>query len=210
MFGPELSDAELDTLRAKIVAEPHLYIGQEYIHFSTTPSLIGGKLEPRRTTLRAFLFAEKDGYAVMPGGLTRCESETEELTVSIQNGGISKDTWILAPEPEPHISLWQHRTGQVQTAEASGGLSSRAAENLFWVGRYAERAEGHARLLRIMLDKVKMDKMGLETSRLGQVAPSTISTETLGEDTREVSELTYLRSMLRSLTGFNVFTPQFC
>ena len=209
LFGPELSDAELDTLHAKIVTEPHLYVGQEYIHFSTTPSLIGGKLEPRRTTLRAFLFAEKDGYAVMPGGLTRCESETEELTVSIQNGGISKDTWILAPEPEPHISLWQQRTGQVQTAEASGGLSSRAAENLFWVGRYAERAEGHARLLRIMLDKVKMDKMGLETSRLAQVAPSTISTETLGEDTREVSELTYLRSMLRSLTGLTSSHPSF-
>ena len=209
LFGPEMSNAELETLRAQIIAEPHLYVGQEYIHFSTTPSLIEGKLEPRRAILRAFLFAEKGGYAVMPGGLTRCESKTEELTVSIQNGGVSKDTWILAPEPEPHISLWQQRTGRMQTAEASGVLSSRAAENLFWVGRYAERAEGHARLLRIILDKVKMDKMGLETSHLGQVAPAISITETLGEDTREVSELTYLRSMLRSLTGLTSSHPGF-
>lgn len=211
LFGAELSDAELETLRAQIIAEPHLYVGQEYIHASTTPSLVEGRLEPRRAILRAFLFAEKDGYAVMPGGLTRCESETEVLTVSIQNGGISKDTWILAPEPEPHISLWKpQRTGRMQTAEASGGLSSRAAENLFWVGRYAERAEGHARLLRIMLDKVKMDKMGLETSHLGKsVAPATSSIETLGEDTREVSELIYLRSMLRSLTGLTSSHPGF-
>ena len=209
LFGPELSDAELETLRTQIIAEPHLYVGQEYIHFSTTPSLIKGRLEPRRAVLRAFLFAGKDGYAVMPGGLTRCESQTEALTVSIQNGGVSKDTWILAPEPEPHISLWQQRTGLTQTAEASGVLSSRAAENLFWVGRYAERAEGHARLLRIILDKVKMDKMGLETSHLGQVAPAISVTETLGEDTREVSELIYLRSMLRSLTGLTSSHPGF-
>lgn len=209
LFGSELSDAELDTLRTQIIAEPHLYVGQEYIHSSTTPSLIEGRLEPRRAVLRTFLFAEKDGYTVMPGGLTRCESETEELTVSIQNGGVSKDTWILAPEPEPHISLWQQRTGTTQTAEASGVLSSRAAENLFWVGRYAERAEGHARLLRIILDKVKMDKMGLETSQLGQIAPATPTTETLGEDTREVSELIYLRSMLRSLTGLTSSHPGF-
>ena len=209
LFGSELSRAELDTLHAQINAEPHLYVGQEYIHFSTTPSLIDGELKPRRAILRTFLFAEKNGYTVMPGGLTRCEGAKGELTVSIQGGGVSKDTWILAPEPEPHISLWQQRTGRVQTAGASEGLSSRAAENLFWVGRYAERAEGQARLLRIMLDKAKMGKMGLETSRLGQMSPSTLFTETLGEEAREVSELTYLRSMLRSLTGLTSSHPGF-
>lgn len=209
LFGSELSRTELDTLRAQINAEPHLYVGQEYIHFSTTPSLVEGRLEPRRTVLRTFLFSEKDGYAVMPGGLTRCEGERSELTVSIQGGGVSKDTWILAPESEPHISLWQQRTGQIQTASASDGLSSRAAENLFWVGRYAERAEGQARLLRIMLDKAKMGKMGLETSRLGQMSPSTLFTETFGEEAREVSELSYLRSMLRSLTGLTSSHPGF-
>ena len=209
LFGTELSNAELDTLRSQINADPHLYIGQEHVHLSTTPSLIEGQLEPRRAILRSFLFREKDGYAVMPGGLTRCAGEKGELTISIQDGGISKDTWVLAPEPEPHISLWQQRTGQIQTAEVSEGLSSRAAENLFWVGRYAERAEGQARLLRIMLDKAKMGKMGLETSRLGRVSPARLFTETLGEDAREVSELTYLRSMLRSLTGLTSSHPGF-
>ena len=209
LFGTELSKAELDRLRARINAEPHLYVGQEHVHLSTTPSLIDGKLEPRSTILRSFLFREKDGYAVMPGGLTRCAGEKGELTISIQDGGVSKDTWVLAPEPEPHISLWQQRTGRIQTARASEGLSSRAAENLFWVGRYAERAEGQARLLRIMLDKAKMGKMGLETSRLGQVSPSRLLTATFGEDAREVSELIYLRSMLRSLTGLTSSHPGF-
>ena len=209
VFGTELSKTELDTLRTQINAQPHLYVGQEHVHLSTTPSLIEGKLEPRRAILRSFLFREKDGYAVMPGGLTRCAGEKGELTISIQDGGISKDTWIVAPEPEPHISLWQQRTRRIQTAGISEGLSSRSAENLFWVGRYAERAEGQARLLRIVLDKAKIGKMGLETSRLGQVSPAMLFTETFGEDAREVSELTYLRSMLRSLTGLTSSHPGF-
>lgn len=206
LFGTELSSTEVDTLRVQIKAQPHLYVGQEYIPFSTTPSLIEGKLEPRRAILRSFLFAEKEGYAVMPGGLTRCEGEAGELTVTIQGGGISKDTWILAPEPEPHISLWQHSKSGPLISEDSQGLSSRSAENLYWVGRYAERAEGHARLLRITLDKIKM---GLEASPLGQPLPSAVFTETHGEDSRDVSELAYLRSMLRSLTGLTSSHPGF-
>ena len=211
VFGTQLSKAELDALRSQINANPHLYAGQEHVHLSTTPSLIDGKLEPRRAILRSFLFAEKDGYAVMPGGLTRCAGERGELTISIQDGGVSKDTWVLASEPEPHVSLWQRRISEVRGPASTNpaGLSSRAAENLFWVGRYAERAEGQARLLRIMLDKVKMGKMGLETSTLGEVPPSTVFTEIIGEDAREVSELAYLRSMLNSLTGLRSSPPGF-
>ena len=61
LFGTQLSKAELDTLRNQIKADPHLYVGQEHVHLSTTPSLIEGKLEPRRAILRSFLFAEKGG-----------------------------------------------------------------------------------------------------------------------------------------------------
>ena len=211
LFGTQLSKAELDALRLQINANPHLYVGQEHIRLSTTPSLIEGKLEPRRAILRCFLFAEKEGYTVMPGALTRCAGEKGEVTISIQDGGVSKDTWVLASEPEPHVSLWQRRITEVRGPASTNpaGLSSRAAENLFWVGRYAERAEGQARLLRIMLDKVKMGKMGLETSTLGEVPPSTVFTEVVGEDAREVSELTYLRSMLHSLTGLRSSHPGF-
>ncbi len=206
LFGTELSTTELDTLRSQIIAKPHLYVGQEYIDFSTAPSLVEGKLEPRRAILRSFLFSEKEGYAVMPGGLTRCEGGADGLTVTIQDGGVSKDTWVLAPEPEPHISLWQHSKSGPIISEDSQGLSSRSAENLFWVGRYAERAEGHARLLRITLDKIKM---GLEASPLGQPLAAAVFTEIHGEASRNVSELAYLRSMLRSLTGLTSSHPGF-
>ena len=211
LFGTQLSKADLDALRSQINANPHLYVGQEHVHLSTTPSLIEGRLEPRSAILRSFLFAEKEGYTVMPGGLTRCAGDKGELTISIQDGGVSKDTWVLASEPEPHVSLWQRRITEVRGPASTNpaGLSSRSAENLFWVGRYAERAEGQARLLRIMLDKAKMSRMGLETSTLGEVPPPTIFTEIVGEDARDVSELAYLRSMLRSLTGLSSSHPGF-
>ena len=187
MFGAALSAAELATLRAQIHAEPHLYVGQEQVHFSTTPSLIDGKLEPRHATLRGFLFAQREGYVVMPGGLTRSAAKKGALIVSSRAGGVSKDTWILADEPTQHVSLWRQpknglRPLAYDNVGNSRGLSSRAAENLFWVGRYAERAEGQARLLRIILE--------------------TLQSSPLAEDARELAELTYLRSLFRSITGF--------
>lgn len=187
LFGAALSAAELATLRSQIHAEPHLYVGQEQVHFSTTPSLIDGKLEPRHATLRSFLFAQREGYVVMPGGLTRSAAKKGALIVSSRAGGVSKDTWILADEPRQHVSLWRQpknglRPLAYDNVGSSRGLSSRAAENLFWVGRYAERAEGQARLLRIILE--------------------TLQSSPLAEDARDLAELTYLRSLFRSITGF--------
>ncbi len=189
LFGAEMSSAARATLRERIRAEPHLYVGQEQVHFSTTPSLIAGRLEPRHATLRSFLFAQKEGYVVMPGGLTRRAAKKGALIVSSRAGGVSKDTWVLADEPEPHVSLWrQPKSGYLRplaydNVGNSQGLSSRSAENLFWVGRYAERAEGQARLLRIIMD--------------------TLQASPLTEGTRGGSELTYLRSLLRAVTGFS-------
>ena len=188
LFGAEMSEAAVAKLREQIRAAPHLYVGQEQVHFSTTPSLIDGTLEPRHATLRSFLFAQREGYVVMPGGLTRSAAKKGALIVSSRAGGVSKDTWVLADEPEPHVSLWrQPKNGlhplAYDNVGNTRGLSSRAAENLFWVGRYAERAEGQARLLRIILD--------------------TLQSSPLAEDAQDVSELTYLRSLFRSITGFS-------
>jgi uncharacterized circularly permuted ATP-grasp superfamily protein/uncharacterized alpha-E superfamily protein len=149
-FGPLLSEREREELKRRIRAEPHLFVGQERVDFSTAPSLIDEHLEPRHSVLRCFLVADGKGYFAMPGGLTRVASSRGELQVSNQEGGVSKDTWIVGVKAEEHRSLWsrsQHHVG----AGAARALPSRAADNLFWVGRYAERAEYVARLLRTTL-----------------------------------------------------------
>ena len=152
IYGHELDRAQRETLRRQIIARPDLYIGQEQISFSTTPSLINGSLEPRHAVVRCFAVAGRNGYAVMPGGLTRSAPVKGGYIVSNQAGGVSKDTWVLTSTPQTHTSIWLQADRIEQAMENSYHLPSRAAENLFWVGRYAERAEASARLLRVILN----------------------------------------------------------
>lgn len=152
VFGFELSEADKTQWRERINAKPHLYVGQEFIDFSTTPTLTQGQLEPRHTILRSFLVARDEGYVVMPGGLTRVSASSGEYRVSNQTGCLSKDTWVLASEPEKHFSLWP-QVGNASRALDNSDLPSRVADNLFWVGRYIERTEDTARLLRTVLHR---------------------------------------------------------
>lgn len=151
LFGPQLTASEQSELRERILHKPHLYIGQEMVSFSTAPSLVDGRIEPRHAILRSFLVAGDDGYVALPGGLTRIAPQQGELVVSNKFGGLSKDTWVLSKEPVRYVSLWrQPKRDQVLPFRAEP-LPSRAADNLFWAGRYVERAEGTARLLRAIL-----------------------------------------------------------
>ena len=151
VFGSELSKAQLVELGAKIKARPYLYVGQEIFPMSTVPILGRSGLQARRTMLRSFLVSGEHDYLAMPGGLTRVSSSEDKLVVSNQAGGISKDTWVLASEPEKQVSLLSE-TRQARTAfERVSEVPGRVADNLFWVGRYAERAEFNSRLLRLAL-----------------------------------------------------------
>jgi len=152
VFGDRLTRAELGEWRERIRAAPYLYVGQERVRLSTTPALIAERLEPRHAVLRCFVAAHDEGWHVMPGGLTRTAPDPGNLIVSNQQGGVSKDTWIPATRDEPHVSLW-HSADSAQGRR--GSLASRVAENLYWVGRYAERAEGVARLLRTVLAEIR-------------------------------------------------------
>ena len=155
MLGANLSIDEKAALRRRIEAAPHLYVGEERISFSTAPTLVEDRLEPRHAILRAFLIAHDDSYAAMPGGLTRVAPDHDSFVVATQAGGISKDTWVLTEEPERSISLWLSPGDELEPHADEGILSSRAGENLFWVGRYSERAEGVARLLRVVLERLE-------------------------------------------------------
>ncbi len=148
IFGAELTAAEQAELRECILHKPHLYAAQEMVSFSTAPSLVDGWVEPRHAILRSFLVAGEHDYIAMPGGLTRIAPQEGELVVSNKTVILSKDTWVLAKEPVHYVSLWrQPEQDQVLPFRAEP-LPSRAADNLFWAGRYVERAEGSARLLR--------------------------------------------------------------
>ncbi|MEJ2471183.1 MAG: circularly permuted type 2 ATP-grasp protein [Desulfuromonadales bacterium] len=151
VFGASLTAAEQVALRERILQKPYLYTGQEMVSFSTAPSLVDGWVEPRHAVLRSFLVAGDDGYVAMPGGLTRIAPQAGELVVSNRAGGLSKDTWVLSTEPVHYVSLWRQPIQDQVLPFRAEPLPSRAADNLYWAGRYVERAEGTARLLRNIL-----------------------------------------------------------
>ncbi|MGR8933573.1 MAG: circularly permuted type 2 ATP-grasp protein [Gammaproteobacteria bacterium] len=155
VFGAQLSARERQLWRDRIRAKPHLYVGQEQVSFSTAPSLVSNRIEPRNAILRAFIVAREHGFVAMPGGLTRIAPHKGTLSVSNQAGGVSKDTWVLASEPEKQISLWLQPRRDQLIQPITGSLPSQAADNLFWVGRYLERAEAAARLLRTIVWKLR-------------------------------------------------------
>jgi uncharacterized circularly permuted ATP-grasp superfamily protein/uncharacterized alpha-E superfamily protein len=144
VFGDRLSRKALQQLSDAIKAEPWRYVGQERVSFSTVPTLAGAGLAPRQLVLRAFLAGDGEHYDAMPGALCRVAGAAENLTVSTQAGGWSKDTWVLRRGGSMRDVLRLHPAGQRRAAAAV--LTSRAAENLFWAASYLERSESLLRL----------------------------------------------------------------
>jgi uncharacterized alpha-E superfamily protein len=101
--------------------------------------------------LRTYLAASEDSFVMMPGGLSRVSGSADTMIASMQRGGGSKDTWVLSEEPVNTFSLLRPAGQPVELTRGGGDLPSRVADNLFWLGRYAERAEGLTRLLRGVL-----------------------------------------------------------
>ena len=112
------------------------------------------KMEPRPVVFRTYVAAAGDSYAVMPGGLTRVSSTHDVPIVSMQHGGGSKDTWVLSDGPVSPVTLLAPAGSPTRPERAGSDLPSRVAENLFWLGRYAERAEHAIRLLRSVVARL--------------------------------------------------------
>lgn len=147
-IGNNLSFEQKRELIAKIKLSPHSYVGQEHINFSTTPSFAGESIEPRNAIIRSFSFLGKEGYEVMPGGLVRVSASKDSLVFSNQKGGNSKDLWILSDEiPTNKTPL---RTKEYIDSKLEN-ISTKRAENLFWLGRYLNRAIITSRMLRFNL-----------------------------------------------------------
>jgi uncharacterized alpha-E superfamily protein len=140
--------------RERLRADPERYVLQSYVPLSQAPVWHDGALERRALMLRVFLVADGRGdYRVMPGGLSRVAGR-DRHTVSSQRGGSSKDTWVLSERPVEAFSLLPGRLTSRDVARGHRAVSSRAGENLFWLGRYAERSEAGARLLRAVLSRL--------------------------------------------------------
>ncbi len=163
VLGFESSTEQLAAIRARIEASPYAWVGQEPLALGAAPTFIDGALQPRRSVLRGFAVAAESGYTVMPGGLTRVSPSADEALISNQNGAWSKDTWVLAQEQERVSAYWLQPDDSAIRIEPETSMSQRAAENLFWLSRYAERAEDLVRQVRVASDRLTEFASGTST-----------------------------------------------
>ncbi len=122
------------------------YVGQERVTLSTTPAFVDGRLRPRPMSLRVFLLRTSQGWEVMPGGFARIGRGGDAGAIAMQKGGAAADVWVVSPRPVETATLLA--TGGDVARRGLSVLPARAADNLFWLGRYVERTEGILRLLR--------------------------------------------------------------
>ncbi|MGA2244921.1 MAG: circularly permuted type 2 ATP-grasp protein [Verrucomicrobiota bacterium] len=159
-----LGDDESAGLRRHIEFDPDLFVAQERVEFSDAPSLEKDGLVSRPVGLRVFLVATESGYRVMPGGLTRVSPEAGGRFISMQRGGTSKDTWIVSETPVEEFTLLRGAQQIVELRRTGNNLPSRLADNFFWLGRYSERADATARLLRSALQRFNPERgIGVQT-----------------------------------------------
>lgn len=125
-------------------------VAQEKLATATTPVFDKGELTPRPFVLRVFAAFTGSGWEVMPGGFARVAESGDVGSVSLQRGGRSADVWVVSDQPVQAMSLLRG-TDTPRIRRSPGALPSRAADNLFWLGRYVERTEFMARLARAAL-----------------------------------------------------------
>lgn len=154
VFGAELKPAEKGRLADQLRARPHEYVAQEQIALSTAPVWDNGSLNSRSVVLRAYVLNTGSGWLAIPGGLVRV-ADAEGSVVSMQRGGHSKDAWVLWDGPVDTFSMLRPRHEPVELHRASRAVPSSVADNAFWLGRYAERAENIARILRSVTPRVR-------------------------------------------------------
>ncbi|HVR34590.1 MAG TPA: circularly permuted type 2 ATP-grasp protein, partial [Methylomirabilota bacterium] len=140
-----IDESALGKLRNQLLANPARHVAEPHLPFDCLPSLTDSGLQPRHTGLRLFAFGSQRPH-VHPIALTRFSTSPDSQVISSGLGGGIKDTWILRDdepgEEAPPIT--------VASPQRRLRLGSRIADNLFWVGRYAERAENTARILRAL------------------------------------------------------------
>ncbi len=146
----------LAQIRERIDADPELYTVQSYLPFSQTPTWRMNTLAPRVAVIRTYAIADADGgWHALPGGLTRIGERQKD--VSMQLGGSSADTWVITGGEVDTDTLLDRRPRYDEVARRRI-VTSRAAEHLFWMGRYTERTDNAVRAVQNVLATLHGDE----------------------------------------------------
>jgi uncharacterized circularly permuted ATP-grasp superfamily protein/uncharacterized alpha-E superfamily protein len=167
VLGRSLTTPELQDWAARIARNSVDHTVQAYVPLSQMPTwkagaaapgfhrrgdANGGQVLARSVMLRVFAISDAShSWRVLPGGLARVAGASADIA-SMQHGGSSADVWALTRGPVDSTTLLQPHLTPATLAQRQRLVTSRAAENLFWLGRHTERAENAIRLARVTLE----------------------------------------------------------
>ncbi len=159
----DLDARQREALLARLKDRPGDVVGQEVVRLSTTPVLRDGRLEAAPFVLRVYAAATPNGLKIMPGGFCRTALKPDARAISMGEGAQSADVWVLGDRPVERVTLLSG-ADDVKVRRIQGRLPSRAADNLFWLGRYLERAEATLRLVRSLCASLMDSEQALHSS----------------------------------------------
>lgn len=163
-----MSEAERDLLKRELALHGSRLVAEEKIGFSKAPVYANGTLTPQPFAVRLFVARTQAGYAAMPGGLAMSIDPDRAVALSAPDGH-TRDVWVLSDaEQGHHVSLWRPALETARVQRSQRVIQSRVADDLFWLGRYAERADWTMRVLRSSLRRVAEDSgpdSGLQAAR---------------------------------------------
>src|SRR6266446_4932670 len=218
VLAGELSRSERERLKAAINDRGIDYVGQELVRLSTTPVWDQGRITPRPFVLRVFAAATPDGWTIMPGGFCRIADQLDARAVSMGDGARAADVWVVSDKTVSTASLLPPMD-TVRIRRIAGVVPSRAADNLFWLGRYLERAEATLRLVRALGTSQRDPGKGPSTvphsverihrllvtwgatSQASRAQPAKIVAEALQAEDKFGSALSLLRAAQRTATS---------
>src|SRR3984893_14950988 len=213
----ELTAGERERLKAAIADRGMDFVGQELVRLSTTPVWDQGRITPRPFVLRVFAAATASGWTIMPGGFCRIADQLDARAVSMGDGARAADVWVVSDKAVSTATLLP--TGDnVRIRRIAGVVPSRAADNLFWLGRYLERAEATLRLVRALgtqrdagkgaptvLHSVERIQRLLvtwgATSQAARAQPAKVAAEALQAEDKFGSALSLVRAAQRTATS---------
>jgi uncharacterized circularly permuted ATP-grasp superfamily protein/uncharacterized alpha-E superfamily protein len=156
-LGSSLTDAQRRALKDEIELHGEVLVAEERIGFGTTPAFSPKGLVPQPFAVRLFVAATAEGFTVMPGGLAMAIVPNLAVALSAPEPR-TRDVWIIADgEVPPHRSLWQPTIETARVQRSQRVIQSRVADDLFWLGRYAERADWIMRVIRSALQPLRGD-----------------------------------------------------
>jgi uncharacterized circularly permuted ATP-grasp superfamily protein/uncharacterized alpha-E superfamily protein len=148
IMANSLTSDQQSKLLDEIRKRPGHFVAQQSVERSTVPVWTGAEIAVRCIELRTFALSTVEGYRIMPGGLARVFHAQQTIGESMAAGETSKDVWVLANSPVEQVTLLRQPLKPIELRRGGADLPSRIADNLFWLGRHAERAEAMARHLR--------------------------------------------------------------